>query len=121
VEADSAHVADDLAGRLLKREILATLAASTWAHVQAPPHAGLARAGHARQQDAAPAVVTRTTEHHVEAFDAGRDSLIRCLVIELYRGDWPDRDAVLVDEKRILIGSVGGTAILDDAHPPGGD
>jgi hypothetical protein len=42
-------------------------------------------------------------------------------VLEPRRGDRQHLDAALVDEERILVGTVGGAAVLDDAQAPGGD
>ena len=48
-------------------------------------------------------------------------ALVRVWCSSCAASDRPDRDAVLVDEKRIFVGAVHGAAILDHAQPPGCD
>ena len=40
---------------------------------------------------------------------------------EAERGDGQDGDAALVDEEGVLVGAVGGAAVLHDPQPPGRD
>ena len=39
-------------------------------------------------------------------------------MIQSQRGDRQHRDAPLVDDERVLVGAVGGAAVLDHAQPP---
>ncbi len=77
----------------------------------------LAGAGGARDQHAAAAKVARAAEHVVEPGDAGRDALVAGRVLQAERGDRQHRDAVLVDQERVLVGAVRRAAVLDDAQP----
>ena len=79
--------------------------------------AGLAGAGGTRDQDRGAAVEALAAQHLVEARDAGRDALAADFVVEAEAGERQDREAVLVDEERILVGAVRRAAVLDDAQP----
>ena len=81
--------------------------------------ARLAGARRSGDQHAAAAVDPRAAEHGVEPGDAGGDPLVGRLVPQAQRGDRQDGDAVLVDQEGILVGAVGGAAVLDDAQPAG--
>src|SRR4029453_7912926 len=58
-------------------------------------------------------------EHGVDPGDAGGNPLVRRFLVQAERGDWQDGNAVLVDQEGILVGAMGGAAVLDDAEPSG--
>ena len=119
VDADRAHVAHDLRGRFLEREIQAALAAPAGRIDEMRREAGLAGAGRARHQHRCCRGRSPAAQHVVELGDAGRDALLGRIVVERDGRDRQDRDAALVDQERILVRAVGRAAILDDAQPPG--
>ncbi len=121
VDADRAHVADDLPGRFLEREIQAALAAAAGRIHEMRRHAGLAGAGRAGHQDAAPAIEALAAHHAVQPVDAGRDAFGGRRMVQAQRGDRQDGDAVLIDEERILVRAVRRSPVLDDAQAPGRD
>ena len=119
VQADGAHVADELALRLLEGEVQAALAAAAGGVGEVGGQARLAGARRSGDEHAAAAVDPRAAEHGVEPGDAGGDPLVGRLVLQAQRGDRQDGDAVLVDQEGVLVGAVGGAAVLDDAQPAG--
>ena len=115
VDPDGGHVAHDLAGGFLKRNVEATFAPAAGCRGKCRRYTRLAGACGAGQENAAPAVESLAAEHGVEPLDAGRNALERRIVFELDGSDRPDRDSILLDEKRILVRAVDGAAIFD--HP----
>ena len=79
--------------------------------------AGLAGARPARDQDARAAVVA-AAQHPIELDVAAGDPLRRRLVDELQRRQGEDRDPVVADEERVLVGAVPRAAVLDDPEAP---
>ena len=94
------HVADDLLGRFLEREVQAPLAAAAGAVGEGRGEAALARAGRAGDQDAAAPVVALAAQHRVQPRDAAwRSAPWRpgsCSPSELIGST---RQAVLVDQR----------------------
>ena len=77
---------------------------------------------HARgagNQDTAAPVDALAAQHGVEAADAGRDAVGGGLVLQSHGRNRQHRNAVLVDQERELIGTVGRTTVLDDAQAAG--
>ncbi len=101
-----AHVADDLALRLLEREVQAALAAAAGGVGEVGGQAGLARPRRAGDQDAAAAVEALAAQHGVEPRDPRRDPLGGRLVVQAQRRDRQHGEAVLVDQERVLVGAV---------------
>jgi hypothetical protein len=112
VDSDRGYVADDLAGGFLKRNVEAPLAPAAGGLSKGRRHTRLAGTSGARQENAAPTVESLAPQHGVETLDAGRNALVRRGVFEGRRSDRPDRDPVLLDEKRIFVGAVDGAAIF---------
>ena len=93
--------------RLLEGEVQAALAAAAGGVEQsAPPELVLPVPAVPEISTRAAAVVALAAEHGVEPGDARRDALVGRLVLQAQRGDRQHRDAVLVDQERILVGAV---------------
>jgi hypothetical protein len=121
IDADRAHVANDLSRRLLECEVQAFLAASARGIDEVVGQAGLAGPGRARHQDARSTVEASDAEHRVEAGDACRDSLVIGVVRKPSRGDRQHGNALVVDQERIFVGAMRRAAIFDDADAARGD
>ena len=122
VEADRAHVADDLALRLLEGEVEAALAAAAGGVGEVAGEAGLAGARRARDEDAAAAVEPRAAEHGVEPGDAGGDPLARTPRAAspsdvIGRTEMPSSSI----RNGYSLVPCARPAVLDDAQPPGRD
>ena len=120
VDADGAHVAQELGGRFLEGEEQAALAFFASGAHQMGGDAGLAGAGRAGAKDCGPFEVA-PAKHLVQPLDAGGNAFAGSLVIEAQRRDGKDRDAGLVDEEGVLVATVGSTPILDDPQAASGD
>ena len=71
-------------------------------------------AGH---EDTGALEVTLAFQHRVEIGNAAGNTFGQGIVREPARRDRHHRDALLVDDERVLVGSVSRAAILDDAQP----
>jgi hypothetical protein len=78
---------------------------------------GLAGAGRAGQKNAAASKKASSAKHRIEPRDAGRNPLVRHLVVQAQRGDGQDAEAVVADQERKLVGAVQRAA---DEKSPGG-
>ena len=121
IDADGAHVAQDLRAGFLIGEEQRPLAAAAGGVDECGSDAALARARRTGHQHAAAAEHALAPEHRVKFGDARGDALGGCLMIELERGDRQHRDAALADEKRIFVGAMHRAAILHHAQAPGGN
>src|SRR4051794_19772658 len=72
IDADRAHIADDLPGRFLESEIQAALAAPAGRIYEMRRHAGFTRSGGAGQKNAAALIEALSTHHAVQPPDASR-------------------------------------------------
>ena len=120
VDSDRTHVAHDLAGGLLEREIQHPFAAPAGGQREMRRQAALASACRARHQHAAAAVIPRPPQHGVQAFDAGGNTLAADLMLQPQRGDRQHGDAVPVDQERVFVGAVGRAPVLEYAQAAGG-
>ena len=118
IDPDGRHVADDLALRLLEREVEAALTPRARLTGEVRRDAALARACGTADEDAAAAVEPLAAQHRVQSRDPRREPLVGRFVTETGGRDGKDREAVLVDQERVLVGSVRRAPILDHAQAP---
>ena len=117
IDADGAHVANELLRRLFEQKAQAAFAAPARRVEEMRREAGLPSAGRAGDEHRAPAEVTLAAEHRVDAGQSGGDTVERRAVLERHRGHGQHADAVGIDQERILVGAVVRAAILHDAQP----
>ena len=113
IHANGFHISDNLLGRLFKGKVQAPLAVEAGPVGEAPGQTGLARAGGTRYQDTAALEKTFTIQHLVEARNAGRNPLARYRMRKPERGDGQYRNPILINQKRIFIGTMHRTPVLD--------
>ncbi len=121
IDADGAHVAHDLVGRLLEEAVEAALAAAAGGIGKVGRDAAFAASGRARYQDGGTPVEALVVQHGVEFRNTGGDKIGGHLVPEADGGDRNNREAPLVEQKGIFVGAVDGAAVFDDAQMAGGD
>ena len=113
VDADRAHVADGLLGRFFEGKNDGAFAAAAGAVDKGGAQAALAGARRAGYQHAAAAVIALAAQHGVQVLDAGGYPLGRNVLGQADRSDRHHRDAVLINQKRVFVGAVRGTAVFD--------
>ena len=86
-----------------------------------PGDARLSCAGRAGDQHAAAAEISAIVEHLSSHGRPGRHAFDARGVLQLQRCDREHRDAIAVDQERILVGAVAGPAILHHAQPARGN
>ena len=106
VQADGAHVAHDLARRLLEGVVETALPPPAGAVGEVSGHAGLARAGGAGDQDAGAPIVSLSAHHGVQAWDAAGDALRGDRVVQPQRGDGQHGDPFVPDQEGVFIAAV---------------
>jgi hypothetical protein len=119
IHSDGAHIPDDLFGRFLEGEQDGFFAAPAGGVDEVRSHTGFAGSGRSGYQHAAAAKIAAAFEHRVQIGHAGRDPTGRGGMGQPQRGHRKNGDAVLVDEERIFIGAVGGSAVLEHAQAAG--
>src|SRR5579871_2671495 len=121
IQTNRLHVADQLSGRFLKckvEAVFATLASGIGEMCRQAGFAGSCGAGY---QDSAATIKPFAAEHGVEARNAAGDAFAADCVQQSERSHRQDTKTVLIDEKRIFVGTVRRTAVFDDAQAAGGN
>src|SRR6185503_13976428 len=98
VDADGAHVAQQLLRRLFEEEAQTALAAAARRVEKVSGKTRLARAGRTGDQDRAAAIVALAAEHLVETRDARRHALERRRVLERQGRHRQHADALVIYE-----------------------
>ena len=121
MQADGTHVAHNLAGGLLEREVERALPAPGGGLGKECGGAGFPRAGRAREQNAAAAKKAVPAEHRVKPWDARGNPLAGRRVIQPQRRDGQHSDAVVTDEEGIFIGAMRRAAVFHHPQMPRGN
>ena len=121
VQADGAHVADDLVLGFLEGQVEAALALPADGVGEIGRERSLAGAGGARDQDAAAPVIPLASQHAIQAGDTGGDPLAANLVIQAQGGEGQDGKAILSYQEGVFIGAVQGAPVFDEPQDTGGD
>ena len=115
VDADGAHVANDLRTRFLVGEQQRPLAATAGRLSELRADAALAGARRPGDEHAAAAKDALATQHLVQPRDAGGNPLPGGFVIELERSDRQNRESAFANEEGVFVAAMGRAAILE--HP----
>src|SRR3989339_960175 len=106
IDADGAHVPDDLVGRFLEGKIEAALSTPAGGFGKGSRQTCLACAGCTGDEDGAAPVEPLLAKHGIQFGDARGDALRGNGVVETQGSDRQDREAALVYQEGILVGAV---------------
>src|ERR1700686_316463 len=120
INSDRTCIPENLVCGFFESDIEAALTTAAGSLGKVARQSRFSAARGAADEDAASAIIALALHHGIEIGDARGDTFARDFMVQGYGSERQNRNAGLIDEEGILIGSVTGSPVLHDAQAAGG-